>query len=136
MAETITEGRLLFLLSAVQFINIVDFMMVLPMGPDFAAGLGISTAKLGLVAGAYTGAAAIAGLVGALFLDRFDRRSALFVCMTGLVTGTALGGMARGLGTMLIARAVAGGLGGPAAAPALALLADAIPPQRPGPGAG
>jgi predicted MFS family arabinose efflux permease len=132
MAEGISEGKLLFLLSAAQFINIVDFMMVLPMGPDFAAGLHISTARLGLVAGAYTGAAACAGLLGALFLDRFDRRSALFVCMTGLVIGTSLGGVAQGLGTMLLARAVAGGFGGPASALALAIIADAIPAQRRG----
>jgi predicted MFS family arabinose efflux permease len=132
IVELISEGRLLFLLGAVQFINVVDFMMVLPMGPDFAVGLGISTARLGLVAGAYTAAAAVAGLIGALFLDRFDRRSALFVAMAGLVLGTAAGGFAQGLGSMLAARALAGFFGGPATAMSLAILADAIPPARRG----
>ena len=36
-----SEGRILLLLAAVHFINLVDFMMVMPLGPDFALALGI-----------------------------------------------------------------------------------------------
>src|SRR5262245_17811908 len=104
----ISERKLLFLLAAIQFINVMDFVMVMPFGPDFAAMLGIPSNRLGLVAGIYTAAAALAGLIGTLFLDKFDRRSALFVAILGLVAGTAAGGFATGLGTMLAARAVAG----------------------------
>lgn len=128
----VSERKLLFLLGAVQFINVVDFMMVMPLGPDFAAGLNIPTAQLGLVAGSYTGAAALAGLLGALFLDRFDRRKALFVAMMGLVIGTAAGGLARGLDSMLLARIAAGCFGGPASALAMAIIADVIPIERRG----
>ena len=38
-----SERTLVFLVGAVQFINILDFMMVMPLGPDFAASLGIPT---------------------------------------------------------------------------------------------
>src|SRR5262245_52350951 len=103
-----SERAIVFLVSAVQFVNILDFMMVMPLGPDFAAALGISPAHLGLVAGCYTAAAAVAGLAGARFLDRFDRRRALAVAMLGLVAGTAAGAAARGLGSLIAARAVAG----------------------------
>jgi predicted MFS family arabinose efflux permease len=127
-----SERRILFLLGAVQFINVMDIMMVVPLGPDFAAGLGIPTAKLGLVAGSYTAAAAVAGLIGASFLDRVDRRNALFVAMMGLVLGTAAGGFAQGLGSMLLARVLAGAFGGPATALALAIIADVVPPERRG----
>ncbi len=120
------------MLGAVQFVNVVDFMMVMPLGPDFAAGLGIPTAKLGLVAGAYTGAAAVAGMIGALFLDRFDRRKALFFAMLGLVLGTAAGGFATGLPSMLLARVAAGAFGGPAASLAMAIVVDVFPPERRG----
>jgi predicted MFS family arabinose efflux permease len=126
------ERRLLFLLGAVQFINIVDFMMVMPLGPDFATALAIPTNHLGLVAGSYTAAAAVAGLVGATFLDRFDRRKALFVAMLGLVSGTAAGGFATGLGSMVLARILAGAFGGPATSVAMSILTDAIPPERRG----
>ena len=92
-----SERLLIFLVGAVQFVNILDFMMVMPLGPDFARALGISTAHLGLIAGSYMAAAAIAGIVGARFLDRFDRRKALGVALFGLVAGTAAGALAQGL---------------------------------------
>jgi predicted MFS family arabinose efflux permease len=74
----------------------------------------------------------VAGLVGSLFLDRFDRRPALAVAMLGLVFGTALGGFATGLPSLLFARVVAGAFGGPATSLSLAVIADAVPPARRG----
>jgi predicted MFS family arabinose efflux permease len=84
------------------------------------------------VGGSYTAAAAVAGVLGSLFLDRFDRRWALAVAMLGLVIGTALGGFATGLTTLLLARIVAGAFGGPATSVSLAVIADAVPPARRG----
>src|SRR5881227_397968 len=93
------ERAVVFLVAAVQFVNILDFVMVMPMGPDFAAALGIPSSWLGMIGGSYTAAAAVSGLLGSFFLDRFDRRPALGIAMLGLVAGTALGGAATGLGT-------------------------------------
>ena len=131
-ARAVSERKLVFLLAAVQFVNILDFMMVMPMGPDFAQALGIPLSRLGAVAGIYTAAAAVAGLVGALFLDRFDRRRVLGLCMLGLCVGTAAGGLADSYAQLLAARLVAGAFGGPATSTALAILSDAIPPERRG----
>ncbi len=127
-----SERTILFLLGAVQLVNVLDFMMVMPLGPDFSAALGIPTDKLGLIGGSYTASASVAGLAGAFFLDRFDRRKALAVSMAGLVLGTAAGGLATGLGTLVLARIVAGAFGGPATALALSVIADVIPPERRG----
>jgi predicted MFS family arabinose efflux permease len=127
-----SERKIILLLAAVTFVNILDFMMVIPMGPLFAAALGIPSARLGIIGGSYTAAAAVAGLVGALFLDRFDRRSALAVTMLGLVTATAAGGFARNFGMLVGARVLAGTFGGPATSVALSILADVVPPQRRG----
>ena len=60
----ITERRLLFLVGAVQAVNILDFMMVMPLGPDFAQALGIPTAHIGWIGGSYTVAAAFSGILG------------------------------------------------------------------------
>ena len=100
-----SERLIIFLVGAIQFINILDFMMVMPLGPDYAGALGISTAHLGQIAGSYTAAAAIAGIVAARFLDRFDRRKALGVALFGLVAGTAAGALAHGLASLVVARA-------------------------------
>jgi predicted MFS family arabinose efflux permease len=70
--------------------------------------------------------------LGALFLERFDRRSALAVAMLGLVTATAAGGLARNFGMLVGARVLAGTFGGPATSIGLAILADVIPPERRG----
>jgi predicted MFS family arabinose efflux permease len=132
MPSPLSERKLIFLIGAVQFINTLDFMMVMPLGPDFARSLGIPSSQLGLIGGSYTAAAAVAGIAGAFFLDRFDRRRALAVALAGLVLGTAAGGLATGLPTLLAARVVAGLFGGPATSLALAIVADAVPPERRG----
>jgi predicted MFS family arabinose efflux permease len=120
---------LVLLIGAVQFVNILDFVMVMPLGPQFASALGFSEAKIGYIGGAYTAAASISGLVGATFLDRFDRRTALGFSILGLVIGTALGGAAVGFGTLLAARVVAGAFGGPATSLSLSIVSDVIPPE-------
>jgi predicted MFS family arabinose efflux permease len=107
-------------------------MMVMPLGPDFARDLGIPVSRLGLVGGSYVAAAAVSGLLGALFLDRFDRRQALAVAMLGLFAGTAAGGLARDLPTMMAARILAGAFGGPATSLALSIVADVVPAERRG----
>lgn len=127
-----TERKVIFLVFAVQLINLIDFMMVLPLGPFFAADLGIPTNLVGVVAAGYSAAAVVGGLVGALFLDRFGRRSALAICLLGLAIGTLLGGFATDLYTLMGARIVAGLFGGPATSIALAIVADTIPPKRRG----
>jgi predicted MFS family arabinose efflux permease len=130
--KRISERWIIFLVGAVQFINILDFMMVMPLGPDFAKALGIPEAHLGYVGGAYALSAGSAGLLGAFFLDRFDRRPALTVAMLGLAVGTAVGGLATGIWSLLLARFIAGFFGGPATSLALAIIADVIPPERRG----
>ena len=126
------ERAIVFLIGAVQFINILEFVMVMPMGPDFAAGLGIPLSNVGLIGGAYTAAASVAGVVGSYFLDRFDRRKALAVAMLGLVVATAAGGFATGLTSLLVARALAGLFGGPATSLSMSIIADLIPAERRG----
>ena len=127
-----TELRTILLVAAVQFINVLDFMMVMPLGPDFSKALGIPTSTLGYIGGSYTAAAFVAGLAGSFFLDRFDRRKVLAIAMTGLVIGTALGGFATGLYSLIAARIVAGLFGGPATSISLSIISDVVPPERRG----
>ncbi len=131
-SRAISERAVVFLIGAVQFVNILDFVMVMPLGPDFAAGLGIATSHIGTIGGGLHGGGVRGGVAGSYFLDRFDRRKALAVAMLGLVVSTAAGGLATGLTTLLLARAVAGLFGGPATSLSLSIIADLIPPERRG----
>ncbi|WP_309889507.1 MFS transporter [Archangium sp.] len=130
--RAVSERAVIFLIGAVQFVNILDFVMVMPLGPDFAAGLGIPTSHIGTIGAAYTAAGCVAGVAGSYFLDRFDRRKALAVAMLGLVVSTAAGGLATGLTSLLVTRALAGLFGGPATSLAMSIIADVIPAERRG----
>lgn len=128
----VSERAVVALIGAVQFVNILDFVMVMPLGPDFAKELGIASSHIGIIGGAYTAAASVAGLAGGYFLDRFDRRKALAVSMLGLVVATAAGGFATGMSTLMLARVVAGIFGGPATSLSLSIIADLVPVERRG----
>ena len=45
------EVRVVWVVFIAQLINILDFMMVMPLGPDFARGLGIDSSRIGIVGG-------------------------------------------------------------------------------------
>lgn len=128
----VSEGWIVAIVGAVQFVNILDFMMVMPLGPDFARDLGIEVGQVGIVGGTYTAAAAVGGLLGAGLLDRLDRRTALGLAMLGLAIGTVAGAFATSFGTLLLARAVAGLFGGPATSVAGSIIADVVPVERRG----
>lgn len=132
MTPPINERLILLLVGAVQFVNILDFMMVMPLGPDFSQSLGIPLSDLGLVAGSYTASAAVSGIIASFFLDRFDRRLALALAMCGLVVGTIFGGFAVDFRSMVAARVIAGAFGGPASSIAIAIVADVVPAERRG----
>jgi len=130
--KNISESWLIFIIGAVQFINILDFMMVMPMGPDFAKTLGIPTHDIGWIGGIYTLAAALSGLIGALFLDNYDRKKVLIFSMAGLLLATLSCAMAWNFESLLAARFLAGCFGGPLSSAAIAIIADNIPPERRG----
>jgi predicted MFS family arabinose efflux permease len=132
MARQPSERTVIFLIGAVQFVNVLDFMMVLPLGPFFAGPLGIPASRIGFIGGSYTAAAAVSGIACSFFLDRFDRRKALGVAVAGLVVATALGGFSTGFGTIVFARILAGFFGGPATSLSLSIVADVIPAERRG----
>jgi predicted MFS family arabinose efflux permease len=121
-----------FLVGSGQFINMLDFTIVLPLGPDFAKALDIPVSKLGMLGSGYIAAEVVAGIAGALFLDRFDRRRALAVALTGLVIGTAACGLATGFVSLLAARVLTGVFGGTVQTLAFAIVSDAVASERRG----
>ena len=128
----LTERQAILLVGGVQFANILDFMMVMPLGPDFALALGIPTSHLGYIGGIYTLAAAFSGLLSAFIIDRLDRRTALLIGLAGLCCATLLGAFCWNFGSLLAVRALAGLFGGPVTAIGMSIIADVVIPQRRG----
>src|ERR1700722_11473224 len=120
----ISERSILLILGAVQFVNILDFMMVKPLGPDFANALHINDSDLGWIGGSYTAASGVSGIIWALFIDIFDRKTAFITSFAGLMFATALGGFAWDFNSLLACRILAGMFGGPATSLAWSIVAD------------
>ena len=126
------EWRVVILVTLIQFINIVDFMMVIPLGPDFAQALGIIMSDLGLIGGSYTFAAATSGFLLSRHLDRFDRRKIAIWALAGLSVSTFAATLAVDQATLMMSRICAGLFGGPASAIGLAMIIDVVPVKRRG----
>jgi predicted MFS family arabinose efflux permease len=126
------EWLLLLVLAAVQFTHLVDFIIMMPLGPQFLRVLSITPQQFGLVVSAYGFSASLCGLLAARFVDRFDRKRALLFLYSGFTAGTLLCAVASDYWLLLLGRVVAGGFGGVAAATLLAVVGDAFPYERRG----
>ncbi|MFB9241920.1 MFS transporter [Massilia antarctica] len=125
-------SRAIFLVAALQFVYLVDFMMVLPLGPDLAREHGFALDRLGWLAAAYTLASALSGLVTFRLLDRFDRKPALLLTFGLLALATLATTFCHGLPALMVARALTGAFGGPAVAIGMAIVIDLTPPEQRG----
>ncbi|HQR53783.1 MAG TPA: MFS transporter [Burkholderiales bacterium] len=126
------ERPLLAVLAGIQFAHIVDFMIMMPLGPQFMTLFHIGPHQFSLLVSSYTLSAGTAGLIAALFVDRFDRRHALLSLYTGFIVATFACGLAPGYAWLLAARAAAGAFGGLLGASVLAIVGDVIPESRRG----
>ena len=71
------EKSLIAVCAVVQFSHIVDFMIIMPLGPTLMRLLNISPEQFGLLVSSYTFSAAISSFIFSFVLDKIDRRKAL-----------------------------------------------------------
>jgi MFS transporter, DHA1 family, inner membrane transport protein len=124
------ERFLLITLAFVQFTHVMDFMIMMPLSTQFQEAFGISPAKFGALVASYNISAGIVSLLGALFIDRFDRRRVMLLAYACLVTGTIACGLAQSYGMLLAARIFTGMFGGVLSATLLSIVGDSIPFER------
>jgi predicted MFS family arabinose efflux permease len=130
--NTLREGPLLAVLAIVQFTTMLDFLIMMPLGPQYMRVFQINPAQFGTIVSAYAICAGIAGLISGTFLDRFDRRHSLLVLYTGFGLATLACALAPGYLSLTAARGLAGAFGGVSNAVILAIIGDIIPEQRRG----
>ncbi len=126
----VSERSLLLLLAAVQFTHIMDFMVMMPLGPQLMRELHLDAGQFGSLISAFALTAGIVGLALAPFIDRFDRRKLLLVCYAGFALGTLACGLSHTPGMLMISRALCGAFGGVSSATLMAIVADVVPPER------
>jgi predicted MFS family arabinose efflux permease len=126
------ERLVLLLLAAIQFTTNLDFLIVLPLGPQYMRVMHITPAQFNLMVAAYAIAAGISGVAAGFFLDHFDRKTALLWLFLGFAAGTLLCALAPTYHLLVAARAIAGAFGGVTGAVILAIVGDVVPEFRRG----
>jgi predicted MFS family arabinose efflux permease len=126
------ERWLLLTLAGIQFTHILDFMIMMPLGPQFTALFGISNAQFGLLVSAYTLSAGFSGLMAATYIDRFSRKQLLLGMYTLFGLATLACALAPDYLWLMVARVAAGLFGGVLSALSQTIVADVIPFERRG----
>lgn len=126
------EKLILWTLAAINFIHIVDFMILMPLGPQLMRVFDISPREFGLLVSSYTFSAGISSFFGAFFLDRFDRKTILLWVYVGFSIATLGCAISPSYPILLFARVISGLFGGLTSALILAIIGDVIPDSRRG----
>ncbi|MBN3584443.1 MFS transporter [Algoriphagus aestuarii] len=126
------EKLILWTLAAINFIHIVDFMILMPLGPQLMRVFDISPREFGLLVSSYTFSAGISSFFGAFFLDRYDRKTILLWVYLGFAMATLGCAISPSYQVLLMARVVSGLFGGLTSALILAIIGDVIPDSRRG----
>jgi DHA1 family inner membrane transport protein len=134
-----SEKRILLLLAAIQFTNIVDFMIMMPMGDLLKKQLMIGPGAYGLLVSSYGLAAGFSAFLGVFYLDNLDRKKALLLAYLGFIMGTMSSAVVPNtssaewnyslfIGTRVITGLTGGLLGGLV----MSIVGDVVPLERRG----
>ncbi|MCU0447602.1 MAG: MFS transporter [Microscillaceae bacterium] len=126
------ETVIVILLASINFTHIMDFMIMMPLGPQLMRIFKISPQDFSLLVSAYTLSAGVSGFLAAFVVDKFDRRQVLLFGYTGFVVGTFACALAPTYALLFVARVVAGLFGGIIGAQVMSIIADLIPFERRG----
>lgn len=126
------EKWLLLTLAGMLLTHILDFMIMMPLGPQLIRSLGITTQQFGVLLACYTFSAAISSLLASSFIDKFDRRTTFLVLYFLFVLATLCCGLASDFYFLMLARVLAGAFGGLIEAMVQTIIADVIPFERRG----
>ena len=124
------ERIFLLTLAGIQFSHILDFMIVMPLGPILMREFSISAHEFGLLVASYSFSAALTGLLAATFVDLFERKRLLLIAFGMFLAATLACGLAPNFWMLMIARGLAGAFGGILGALVQTMIGDAIPFDR------
>lgn len=126
------EKKYVLILAAIQFAHIVDFVVLMPLGPTLMLDFKINPTQFGALVSSYNFSAGGAGLVFSAVADRFDRKKLLNLSMAGFILGTLLCGMASSFTLLLWGRIITGVFGGILNILVFSMVADLVPFERRG----
>jgi predicted MFS family arabinose efflux permease len=125
-----TERIVLLILAAAMFTHIMDFMIMMPLGPQLMRIFQINPQQFAFLVSSYTLTAGVTGFIAAFFIDRYDRKKTLLVSYLGFSAGTLACAFAPSFVVLLLTRSIAGAFGGVLGALILSIVSDVVPLQR------
>jgi len=127
-----TERAIIFLLAAINFTQVLDFVNMVPLSIYLIPSLHISAFQFSTLVASYSISAFFSGIIAALLIDRHDRKVSLLIAFTGFLIGSFACGIAPNYVTLLIARIVSGTFGGLLGAQLYSIVADIFSYERRG----
>lgn len=123
---------ILLLLAAIQFTNILEFMVLMPLGPQLKRIFDITANEWSGVVAAYTYAAFLSGIGSIFIIDKVGRKTFLLTAFSGLVIGTFLCAISETYTMLLASRVVAGLFGGTIGTVILTVVGELVPAEHRG----
>jgi DHA1 family inner membrane transport protein len=124
------EVRLIFALAFIQFTHIVDFMILMPLGPQLMRLFEIEPHQFSFLVSAYTFSAGVSALLASAVMDRFDRKKSLLFFFAGFTVGTLLCALSPNYYSLLFARALTGAFGGILNSLIFSIIGDSVAPHK------
>ncbi|MFL5402190.1 MAG: MFS transporter [Gemmatimonadales bacterium] len=121
------QFRRLAVLIAVNFVDMIGFMIVLPLLPFYALKLEASAETIGRLIAAFSIAQLLAAPVWGRVSDRYGRRPALLIGLSASAAAYVVFGLATSVWVLLVSRLVQGAGGGTTGV-AQAYVADTVEP--------
>jgi MFS transporter, DHA1 family, inner membrane transport protein len=126
------EQLIVFLLAGIQFVHILDFVIIMPLGPVLMQEFSIGPTRFGTLVSSYNYAAAIAAILLSTVADRFNRKYLLLISLFGFFASCLWCAGARSYSELLTARIITGAFGGALNALVFTLVTDLVPYERRG----
>ncbi|ANQ47766.2 MFS transporter [Flammeovirga sp. MY04] len=136
MSLTRNEKLTLYMLAAISFTNILDFVVLMPLGHTLQETFDMTPFEWSAVVSSYTLAAAVSGLLSIFIIDKFERKKMFLSIYFFFTIGTFLCGIATTYQFLLIARLFTGIFGGLINAALFTIVGDLLPENKRGTGIG
>jgi multidrug resistance protein len=124
---TVSQFRRLAVLIAVNFVDMIGFMVVLPLLPFYALKLNATPETIGRLIAAFSVAQLLAAPVWGRVSDRYGRRPALLIGLSASAVAYVVFGLASSVWLLFLSRLVQGAGGGTTGV-AQAYVADTVQP--------
>ena len=120
------------MLAFLQFLHIVDFMIMMPLGPTLMRELHLNPQQFSILISSYTFSAAISSLLFSFLSDRVDRKKSILFFFTCFSLATLGCGLVSSFWGLLGMRVMAGFFGGVMGSITLAIVGDLFDVKRRG----